>query len=139
MKTFLTSVLALCAGFAIAADPSPDQASIEKLIRSIWDTHETPLTIKPITVVDDYAIAGWAKGEMGGRALLHRVKKHQWAIHRCGGDNIRDLKILQDVGLPHATATQLISAETDAEKGLPRDLRKKFSSFQGLIEMDNHK
>lgn len=139
MKTFtVTFTLLRLTLSTFAEEPTKDQASIEKLMRSIWDRPEAPLTVKPITIKDDYAIAGWTQDGRGGRALLHRIKKNKWAIHRCGGDNIKDLTTIKKIGLPAATAEQLISDEIAAEKLLPAHLRKKFGSFQGLVEMKDH-
>jgi hypothetical protein len=139
MKTFTVALTLLALTLSASAEePTKDQASIGKLMRSIWDRPEAPLTVKPITVKDDYAIAGWTQDGRGGRALLHRIRKNKWAIHRCGGDNIKDLTTLKTLGLPAATAEQLISDENAAEKRLPAHLRKKFGSFQGLVGMKDH-
>lgn len=136
MKSLLIILLAVSSAFATAAEPTRDQAAISKLIHSIWDRPDSKLIVEPVTVVGDYAIAGWAQGEMGGRSLLHRERKSKWSVFRCGGDNIKDAATLTKLGIPADTAEQLIEQTIAAEKNVPKELRKKFSSFKGLVEMD---
>jgi hypothetical protein len=49
-----------------------DESAISKLLHTTFDQPQAPLTIASIVVAGNYAIAGWAQGDMGGRALLRR-------------------------------------------------------------------
>lgn len=40
-----------------------------------FDRRESPLIVAPVTVREDIPVAGWAQGEMVGRALLRRHGK----------------------------------------------------------------
>lgn len=44
--------------------------AIEQVMKAQFDKPEAPLTVVPVTVEGDYAIAGWIQHDRGGRALL---------------------------------------------------------------------
>ena len=44
-----------------------DEAAISKLLHATFDRPEVPLTIAPVVVAGDHAIAGWIQADMGGR------------------------------------------------------------------------
>jgi hypothetical protein len=52
---------------------TPDEGAISNLLHATFDRPEAQLTIAPIVVVGNNAVAGWVQGEMGGRALLRAV------------------------------------------------------------------
>ena len=72
-------------GAGAAAADSADQTAIATLLHETFDRQNAQLTIAPIVVVEDYAVAGWTQGEMGGRALL-RKKAQQWSLILCAGE-----------------------------------------------------
>jgi hypothetical protein len=58
-----------------------------------FDKPEAPLIVEPIVVQGDLAVAGWAQGEMGGRALLRR-KGTAWQLALCSGDALKQAAAL---------------------------------------------
>lgn len=49
-----------------AQDLSHDQAAIKGLMRKTWERPSAPLSVDPVVVVDDHAIAGWIQDDRGG-------------------------------------------------------------------------
>ena len=64
-----------------------------------------------VTVSGDHAIADWAQGQMGGRALVR-------------------------AGVPATDARKLERERTIAEAKLPPEKAAMFSRFEGLVMMD---
>lgn len=134
MRKWIAVTVFVVAASLQATEPSTDQTQIEKLMRSVWDRPDAPMIVQPISVVDDYAIAGWQQDTKGGRALLHRAEKGQWKVAGCGGKTIQEIGSLKSLGVPEATALKLLEMENAAEKTLPADVRKRLGSFNGLIK-----
>lgn len=122
--TFSTSVLA-----------QDDASSIRHALMEMFDRPEERLTVDPITVEGDIAVAGWAQGEMGGRALMRR-QKHNWQIILCSGDALKEARALQQFGLTAEQADAMANAVVDAEAKLDPVLVEKFSRFDGVVRMD---
>jgi copper(I)-binding protein len=114
-----------------------DPTLIEKTLKSMFDKPENPLTVSPVVVVSDVAIAGWTQGAMGGRALLRRVHG-KWSIQLCSGDALKEAAALEKAGLSAGDASALASALAQAEAGLDAARLKLFSSFEGTVLMDAH-
>lgn len=74
---------------------------------------------------------------MGGRALLRR-RAGQWTVILCAGDALLSSAMLQQIGLPAATASSLATKVRSAEAGIAVDRVAKFNAFQGMVQMDNH-
>ncbi|MGO4837632.1 copper uptake system-associated protein, partial [Rhizobiaceae sp. 2RAB30] len=98
------------------------------------DKPEAPLTVEPITVYRDVAVAGWAQGDGGGRALL-RKKHDRWVLTLCSGDALREAKSLQHFGLTAEEAAAMAKAVTEAEAKIDPKLVSKFSTFDGVVTM----
>jgi hypothetical protein len=134
--------LALLPGQALGqtsgqATDSPDQAQVRQVLMHSFDKPEARLQVEPIVVRGDFALAGWTQGERGGRAMLKR-HGNAWQVHVCGGDGLKDPKVLQDAGLAARDASALAQALISQEAKLPAAVRAKFSSFNGLMRMDAH-
>lgn len=113
-----------------------DEASaVRHLIMQTFDKPAAPLTVEPVTVLADIAVAGWAQGDMGGRALL-RKKHGSWSLDLCSGDALKDAAALQQFGLTPQQARTLASAIIAAEAKLDPALVAKFSRFDGVVMMD---
>jgi hypothetical protein len=65
-----------------AAEPEEVKGKHKDTMKGMFDTPENPLSVEPVVVLGDNAIAGWVQGERGGRALLWRVDG-QWEIRLC--------------------------------------------------------
>lgn len=125
-------MLGFFAGVAFAHD---DKHAIIHLMKSMFDTPDNPLTVDPVVVVGDNAIAGWVQGEKGGRALLWRVDG-QWQIRLCSGDGLKDPKLLENANIPAADVKTLIAELTVAEATLDPAVLAKFSSFEGTMVIE---
>lgn len=107
-----------------------DPDAITAILKAQFDTPENPLTVEPVIVEGDNAIAGWAQGDKGGRALLAR-RDGKWEIVLCGGEDLRMPAFLGQHGV--SAANTLSKMYNDAEDGLGADKVKQFSSFEGVV------
>jgi hypothetical protein len=136
-KTMMTVLLALATGSAVSfAEPvGADQNSIGRLLHGMFDKPAETLSVEPIMVSGDHAIADWAQGQMGGRALLRR--QHQsWTLILCAGDGIKSKEALLKAGVPAVDAEKLERDMTTAEAKLTPERTAMFSRFEGLVMMD---
>ncbi len=107
-----------------------DPEAIAAIMKAQFETPESPLTVDPITVEGDYALASWAQDAKGGRALLER-RDGQWVIVLCGG---ADLRLPEFLGENGVTAAERLSALfNSAEDALGEDKVKLYSSFEGVV------
>lgn len=127
-------VLALCLSPPAFAQED-DAGSIKHLMMATFDKPEAPLTVEPIVVFEDVAVAGWSQGDMGGRALL-REKHGKWVLTLCSGDALKEAKALQQFGLTGEEAEAMAAAVVAAESKLDPALVAKFSTFDGVVMMD---
>ncbi len=84
----------------------PDDKAIEAVMKAQFDKPEAPLSVGPVAVEGDFAVAGWVQHETGGRALLKRGKDG-WSIHLCSGDSLKDAHVLAMAGMTHDAANAL--------------------------------
>ncbi len=139
MKTMSRRRL-LAAAVMVAVLPVPafshdDATAIIHLLKGMFDTPETPLSVEPVVILGDTAIAGWVQGDKGGRALLWRVDG-QWQVRLCSGDGLKDPKLLETAKIPAADAEALIAQLTAAEARLDPAVLAKFSSFEGTMMIE---
>ncbi|WP_051258919.1 copper uptake system-associated protein [Chitinibacter tainanensis] len=98
-----------------------------------WEKPDAPLTVKPVVVVGDAALAGWLQGERGGRAVL-RKQHGQWQTQLCAGALSSDL--LRQAGISVSSAQQLLKKLNQAEASLSSAERQQLDSFVGVVKMD---
>lgn len=136
-RTILAALLAITihSNSCFAAPAGADEASISQLLHGMFDKPQETLSVEPIMVSGNHAIADWTQGEVGGRALL-RNHNGAWAIILCAGDGIRSKDALQKAGVPAADAERLESDMANAEAKLPPGKAAMFSRFEGLVMMD---
>jgi len=72
---------------------------------------------------------------MGGRALLRR-HGDQWRLILCSGDALKEARSLQHLGLNAEEADAMAKAVVEAEAKLDSMLVAKFSTFAGVMRMD---
>lgn len=107
-----------------------DPEAIIATMKAQFDTPENPLTVEPVTVEGDHALAAWAQGGKGGRALLER-RDGVWTIVLCGGEDLRLPSFLAAQGVTAAeTLSTLYNAAEDA---LGQDKVALYSSFEGVV------
>ena len=90
---------------AMAAEGGQADEIRQSLMRQ-FDRPEERLNVDAIVATGDIAVASWAQGDMGGRALL-RHRKGGWAIVLCSGDALKSAAGLEAVGVPKAEAATL--------------------------------
>lgn len=93
-----------------------DEDAIRAVMMAQFDRPEAPLTVAPVVVQGDVAMAGWAQDGNGGRALL-RKGEGGWFIALCAGAQLMDETVLSQHGLTDGAAT-LIAAMRHAEHGV---------------------
>ena len=135
-KLFTAAIVAAAAAFAMPAFAQDgDAGAIRHLMMATFDKPESPLTVEPVTIHQNVAVAGWAQGDMGGRALLKR-KGEDWVLTLCSGEALKEAKALQHFGLTPEEADAMARAVVDAESKLDPALVAKFSTFDGVVMMD---
>jgi hypothetical protein len=132
MKYLLCLMMILISHF-VRAD---DNAHIEHVIKAQWETPDKPVNVEPVVIEGNYAVAGWAQGARGGRALLRR-SHHDWEVFMCGGDDLTKSTVLQQSGLSPEEANELARKLKQAEQGLSSDTRKQLSIFEGVVPVDS--
>lgn len=113
--------------------PPPEEA-IPATLKTMFETPEKPLTILPVVVQNDWAIAGWQQDGRGGRALLKK-NHHGWSIVLCSGDGIRETAALEKAGLSADDARALAAGLAGAEAKLDPKVLALFASFEGTVMM----
>jgi hypothetical protein len=117
------------------AQQPADAPTIVQLLKKQFDKPKSPLTVMPVTVEGDWAMAGWLQDERGGRALLNK-RQGQWVIVVCGGDGLLQAGALSQTGMKTDAAQKLTMKAQSAERLLPADTLKKFASFEGMLRVD---
>lgn len=134
-RLVLVGALLASAGALRAAEAGGDAAAVRHVLMSQFDKPEARLSVEPVVVAGDAAVAGWAQGERGGRALLFR-HGGGWQIAICAGDALKDAKVLQEAGVKPADAKTLASALARAEAKLSASQRARLATFDGFLRMD---
>ncbi|MGB4116140.1 MAG: copper uptake system-associated protein, partial [Polaromonas sp.] len=124
----LTQLLAV--GQATAHDMNEHQ--ITMVMKQLFEKPDAALSVVPISVEGDYAVAGWIQGGRGGRAFLQK-DKNQWAIAVCGGSGLTQAEVMQSIGMKSDAASRLAAAVVAAEDKLSADKRKLFDGFEGMV------
>jgi hypothetical protein len=133
MAAFVVLVASVAVG--LAQPVGADAASIGQLLHGMFDKPNEALSVGPVVVSGDHAIADWTQGEMGGRALLRR-KQGAWSVTLCAGDAIKSSEALRTAGVPQPDAIHLAQALASAESSLAPERVAMFARFEGLVTMD---
>ncbi len=113
-----------------------DEEAIEALLKAQFHTKENPLSVAPIVVTGDHAVAGWAQDSRGGRAFLQKSDQG-WEVVMCSGEKLVKAHSFMTMGMSSAEANSLQSAITDAEAKLSPNTIALFNSFEGEIILNN--
>lgn len=109
-----------------------DSEAITAIMKAQFDTPENPLTVEPVVVEGDHALASWFQGDKGGRALLER-RHGQWVIVLCGGADLRMPEFLASRGV--SAADRLSSLYNAQEDALGDDKVNLASTFEGIVDI----
>ena len=137
MRFILKTIALLLVCFKFTFAQSADQEQIKQMMKHQFDKPHAPLSVSPIAVVGDYALASWIQVDSGGRALLSR-HHGKWSIVVCGGDGLTQVDVLEKTGMSKQLAQQLSKQILEAESKLSPKHRKMFSMFKGEIKVDHH-
>ncbi len=129
------AVLAVALTLTARSNRAEERDAVRYLLAATFDKPEAPLGLEAIVIRDDVAIADWIQSDRGGRALLRRRDGH-WSIILCGGDGLREVSTLQQVGLSPDQAKALSDDLSSAERTLPPSRLTLISSFDGLVQMN---
>lgn len=130
-------VLIFCAASSAGAHEGhahSDASDITHVMKRQFDRPDAPLSVAPVTVVGDAAVAAWSQQGKGGRALL-RKEKAGWSIHVCAGKGLTQAEVLALSGLPQSQANDLARRVVQAEASLPASQRALFDSFEGVLKV----
>lgn len=141
MKRMILSVGILISAFSYATGAlahsqtnEVSQGKIQELISKTFDKPGLKVKTAPIVIEGKVAIADWAQGQKGGRALLRR-KHHDWEIIACGGAGFKDPEGIAANGISKVIATNITAKLKDAEAKLSPQEVKQFDSFDGVVNM----
>lgn len=109
-----------------------DTEQIEALLKAQFDRPDAPLTVAPVTVQGNVAVAGWSQDGTGGRAFLRR-DDHGWFVELCSGESLVLPATFQSMGLSRAEAQRLAAAVNGAEAGAGGGLIERLNAFQGTV------
>lgn len=109
--------------------------AIEHILKSQFDKPDAPLKVKPVTIEGHYAVAGWFQKEKGGRAFL-QFDQEKWSIVVCGGDGLRDPKVLIQTGMDSGTANALAKKVQASESQLTKFELQQLSLFEGMVKIE---
>lgn len=112
-----------------------DESAVTAVLMQTWNQTGVPLIVKPVTIVDNYALAGWVQGERGGRALLMRKADGIWSVQLCAGDALKEVETLKQSHISDAVANELVKRSATAEAALPEATRAQFSKFGAAVHM----
>lgn len=110
---------------------------IRQLLMRTFDRPNAGLSVDPVVVANDHAIADWTQDKLGGRALLRR-RAGRWTIVLCSGDGIKSADALRQAGVPASDAVSLAARLASAEKSMLPERHALLSTFEGtlLLEAD---
>ena len=137
MRVILKTIALLLVCFQFTFAQSADQEQIKQMMKHQFDKPHAPLSVSPIAVVGDYALASWIQVDSGGRALLSR-HHGKWSIVLCGGDGLTQVDVLEKTGMSKQVAVQLSKQLVEGESKLSPKHKKMFSMFKGEIKVDHH-
>ncbi len=124
------------ASFDQASVPG-DEARITGLLKDMFETPETPLTVAPVLIDGDLAVIGWSQAETGGRALLRRDTHGFWRVSLCAGDGLKGETNMIALGIAPEAAARLAVAQETAEAALPPGQVARFALFEGVLTVED--
>jgi len=140
-STVFTLLAALVMTQAVANDkshkPESDSQQIARVMKAQFDKPDAPLKVHPVVVDGQFAVAGWMQANKGGRALLVK-EKDKWTITVCGGDGLRDAKVVAQTGMGEAVAQSLAAKVQAAEAKLSKAQLKQLAMFQGELKIEHN-
>lgn len=116
---------------------SGDEARITGLLKEMFETENSQLTVAPILIDGDEAIIGWSQDGRGGRALLRRDAHGLWRVSICAGDGLKGEENMLRMGIEPAVAARLAAAQAEAEAALDPAHAEQFALFDQELFFDD--
>ena len=91
--------------------------------------------VGPVSVLGDWAVAGWTQHAQGGRALLKREAGQGWVIHVCAGDGLKDPSQLRLSGLTDTEADALVQQIQRDEQGVSPERLRQLALFCHTVKV----
>lgn len=113
----------------------PDAEQITHVMKGQFDTPENPLTVAPVAISGEFAVASWSQDGKGGRALLKKGEAG-WAIHLCTGAAAKDASNLEKMSVPAADAAVIAQTLAKDEAELGAEKIAQFDSFEGTLMIE---
>jgi periplasmic copper chaperone A len=126
---FSLSLGLAAANQAWAHDPAEH---IVHVMKAQFDQPDNPLAVEPVSIEGDFAVAGWAQGGKGGRALLKLVNG-EWTIHLCAGAGLKQAQLMHEAGMDMAAAEKLAARVNADEAKLDPAKVALFDTFEGTM------
>ena len=127
-KKVLGVLLALIHSQLVLAAEGGD--GVEQMLRRTFGKPNNPVTTEAIVVQDNYALADWTQGSIGGRVLLVKTPE-SWKVLVCGGEALMRVDNIKGARVPEKTAQLLVSQLVDSEKMISNEKIKRINSFKG--------
>ena len=99
----------------------------------MYDSPEHKVSIDPIVVKGDHAVADWVQQGKGGRVVLLRNPIGQWDIVLCSGKAVKNSGFLMEAGVPQSDAEFLAKELALAEANVSNEKVVLFDSFNGIM------
>lgn len=95
-----------------------DEARITGLLKDMFETADSELTVAPLSIEGDVAIIGWSQDGTGGRALLRRDEAGFWRVSICAGAGLKGAANMVQMGVEPEVAARLSAMQAEAEAAL---------------------
>jgi hypothetical protein len=115
-----------------SAHAEDDQGQIVAQLMKQFHTEASPLSVGPVSLSGNWAVAGWLQDGKGGRGLLQKTDTG-WFIYLCSGSSLKDVEILIEIGVPKADAQAIVDQLLTAEKSLRSEDVVLQDSFAGTV------
>lgn len=106
-----------------------DEARIIGLLKDMFETEESELTVAPLLIDGDIAIIGWSQDGTGGRALLRRDGAGLWRVSICAGAGLKGEANMIQMGIEPAAAARLADGQARAEAALAPEHASQLDMF----------
>ena len=111
-----------------------DAEQITSMLKHTFDRPDAPLTVEPVVISGDWAVAGWAQDGRGGRGLMKKDAQG-WFVLMCSGAAFRQADKLIAAGVPHHDAMAIAAGLDEQESGLGAAATALFDGFEGMVDV----
>lgn len=111
-----------------------DAEQIAGMLKLAFDRPEAPLTVEPVVISGDWAVAGWAQDSSGGRGLMKKDAQG-WFVLMWSGTAFRDAGKLMAAGDPNHDARSIAAMLEEEEGKLGAAATALFDGFEGMVEV----